>query len=137
MIRERAKQPGRNDPCPCGSGKKFKKCHLGSEPHATSSAQVDPSYRQQRLEAARIQRERQQGLGKAIVSANFKGERFVAVKNRLFYSERFKTFHDFLVRYAMTALGPVWGTTELRKPEPEATPLRCGTRHSVVTRAST
>jgi len=23
---ERASQPGRNDPCPCGSGKKFKKC---------------------------------------------------------------------------------------------------------------
>lgn len=23
----RAVQPGRNDPCPCGSGKKFKKCH--------------------------------------------------------------------------------------------------------------
>jgi uncharacterized protein len=21
--------PGRNDPCPCGSGKKFKKCHMG------------------------------------------------------------------------------------------------------------
>lgn len=21
------KQPGRNDPCPCGSGKKFKYCH--------------------------------------------------------------------------------------------------------------
>lgn len=21
-----AKEPGRNDPCPCGSGKKFKKC---------------------------------------------------------------------------------------------------------------
>ncbi|MGA8185373.1 MAG: SEC-C metal-binding domain-containing protein [Terriglobia bacterium] len=20
------KQPGRNDPCPCGSGKKYKKC---------------------------------------------------------------------------------------------------------------
>jgi hypothetical protein len=24
-------QTGRNDPCPCGSGKKFKKCHLGRE----------------------------------------------------------------------------------------------------------
>jgi hypothetical protein len=24
-------QIGRNDPCPCGSGKKFKKCHLGRE----------------------------------------------------------------------------------------------------------
>ncbi|MFH1488513.1 MAG: SEC-C domain-containing protein [Pseudomonadota bacterium] len=25
------KNTGRNDPCPCGSGKKFKKCHLGRE----------------------------------------------------------------------------------------------------------
>ena len=23
----RADEPGRNDPCPCGSGKKYKKCH--------------------------------------------------------------------------------------------------------------
>jgi len=22
-----ARKPGRNDPCPCGSGKKYKKCH--------------------------------------------------------------------------------------------------------------
>jgi uncharacterized protein YecA (UPF0149 family) len=22
-----AAEPGRNDPCPCGSGKKYKKCH--------------------------------------------------------------------------------------------------------------
>jgi len=25
---ERLKTTGRNDPCPCGSGKKYKKCHL-------------------------------------------------------------------------------------------------------------
>lgn len=25
------KKVGRNDPCPCGSGKKFKKCHMGRE----------------------------------------------------------------------------------------------------------
>ncbi|HEX9051993.1 MAG TPA: SEC-C metal-binding domain-containing protein [Anaeromyxobacter sp.] len=24
----RTKRPGRNDPCPCGSGKKYKRCHL-------------------------------------------------------------------------------------------------------------
>jgi hypothetical protein len=122
-IRERAGRPGRNDPCPCGSGKKFKKCHLGQELDVTNSTQVDPAYRQRRLEAARIQRERQQGFGKPIVSATFKGERFIAVKNRLFHSERFKTFHDFLVRYAMMALGPAWGTTELRKAEPERHPI--------------
>ena len=23
----KGEQPGRNDPCPCGSGKKYKKCH--------------------------------------------------------------------------------------------------------------
>src|SRR6266542_284802 len=112
-------RPGRNDPCPCGSGKKFKKCHLGSESRITNSVQVDPAYRQRRMEATRIQRERQQGLGKPIIAAEFKGERFVAVKNTLFHSERFKTFHDFLLRYIMAAFGPQWGTAELRKPEPE------------------
>ena len=28
---ERLKNTGRNDPCPCGSGKKYKKCHLESD----------------------------------------------------------------------------------------------------------
>lgn len=31
-----APQPGRNDPCPCGSGAKFKKCCLGKEPKAAT-----------------------------------------------------------------------------------------------------
>jgi preprotein translocase subunit SecA len=26
-IRRQEKKIGRNDPCPCGSGKKYKKCH--------------------------------------------------------------------------------------------------------------
>ena len=26
-VRRDAEKVGRNDPCPCGSGKKFKKCH--------------------------------------------------------------------------------------------------------------
>ena len=29
-IRREMPKVGRNDPCPCGSGKKFKKCHGGS-----------------------------------------------------------------------------------------------------------
>ena len=27
-IRNRAQRVGRNDPCPCGSGKKYKNCHM-------------------------------------------------------------------------------------------------------------
>ncbi|MDR3637121.1 MAG: SEC-C domain-containing protein [Isosphaeraceae bacterium] len=30
-IRKAAHRPGRNDPCWCGSDKKYKKCHLGSD----------------------------------------------------------------------------------------------------------
>ena len=30
----RKKKVGRNDPCPCGSGKKYKHCH-GRDPHGT------------------------------------------------------------------------------------------------------
>jgi preprotein translocase subunit SecA len=26
-VRREGKKIGRNDPCPCGSGKKYKKCH--------------------------------------------------------------------------------------------------------------
>ena len=122
-MRERATRTGRNDPCPCGSGKKYKKCHFGRQFVATSSTDVDPAYRDRRVEAQHIQRQRQQGFGKLIISANFKGERFIAVKNRLFHSDRFKTFHDFLVKYAMTAIGPAWGTAELRKAESEKHPI--------------
>ncbi len=28
-IRKKDGEPGRNDPCPCGSGKKYKKCCAG------------------------------------------------------------------------------------------------------------
>ncbi len=30
-VRKSVQMPGRNDLCPCGSGKKFKQCHLGRE----------------------------------------------------------------------------------------------------------
>jgi preprotein translocase subunit SecA len=33
-----AKRPGRNDPCWCGSGKKYKKCHLDEDEKARASA---------------------------------------------------------------------------------------------------
>jgi septal ring factor EnvC (AmiA/AmiB activator) len=33
---ERLKTAGRNDDCPCGSGKKYKKCHLRADEEATS-----------------------------------------------------------------------------------------------------
>lgn len=41
-----AGEPGRNDPCPCASGKKFKKCHGGLNPPPTPRpAQMDAELR--------------------------------------------------------------------------------------------
>jgi hypothetical protein len=34
---------GRNDPCPCGSGKKFKRCHLGREEELSHAGMEDLS----------------------------------------------------------------------------------------------
>jgi len=31
---KRLREAGRNDPCPCGSGKKYKKCHLPRDQEA-------------------------------------------------------------------------------------------------------
>jgi preprotein translocase subunit SecA len=39
----RKEKVGRNDPCPCGSGKKYKKCHGTSTPAATASKPPDPN----------------------------------------------------------------------------------------------
>jgi preprotein translocase subunit SecA len=30
-IRNRGEKIGRNDPCPCGSGKKYKNCHMRTD----------------------------------------------------------------------------------------------------------
>ena len=35
--------PGRNDPCPCGSGKKYKKCCLAKEKEAKRATQAKPA----------------------------------------------------------------------------------------------
>jgi len=74
-------------------------------------------------EAIRVQRERQQGLGRPIVSAELRGHRFVAVKNRLLHSQKWKTFHDFLLDYIKAALGSDWGNAELQKPLQERHPV--------------
>jgi hypothetical protein len=105
---------GRNDPCPCKSGKKYKRCH-GSWEHQEHMAREMKTF-MIRSQAQRLQRERQQGLGNPIISAKASGIRFVAVKNRLMYSEKWGTFHDFLFDYIVMALGVDWFNAEMIKP---------------------
>jgi len=70
----------------------------------------------QRVKAREWQREQQQGFGRPIISNEFKGYRMAAVGNKLMWSEKWKTFHDFLGDYVRSALGHEWGNVELAKP---------------------
>ncbi len=76
---------GRNQPCPCGSGKKYKKCHGGlaaaPNPFAPSPERIKHVLEQ--AKAAQRIREAQQGLGKPIISAKSHGHQLVAVGNRI------------------------------------------------------
>src|SRR4029077_12399151 len=123
---------GRNDPCPCGSGLKFKRCHYSPRfelPFLVEQARIEKRIEEQAREllekhkAEEIQRQRQQGLGRPIISIEFQGYRFVAVRNRLYYSEKWKTFTDFLGAYIKTRLGSDWGNAELKKPLKQRHPI--------------
>jgi hypothetical protein len=119
--------PGRNDPCPCGSGKKWKKCHgdVASSRGEASPLDAERSLAQfaDVMRARQRQREQQQGLGIPITSAEFRGYRFVAVGNQVLWSRSWRTFHDFLFEYLPRVLGKEWGTVELKKPAPSQHPL--------------
>jgi len=43
-IVRQVKKIGRNDSCPCGSGKKFKKCHLGKQPQTDQEKRLFALY---------------------------------------------------------------------------------------------
>lgn len=116
---------GRNDLCPCGSGLKFKRCHYNPRfelPFLLQQAKIEKGIEEEarRLleerKAQEFQRQQQQGLGRAIISVEHQGYRFVAVGSRLLYSKTWKTFTDFLGDYIKTTLGGEWGNAELKKP---------------------
>jgi len=117
---------GRNDPCPCGCGRKSKRCLGASE---TRPNPIPPDVMEKaremlaRQEALELQRRNQQGLGKPIITAELNGTRFIAVANRLYYSDKWRTFHDFLNEYIKIVLGKEWGNKELRKPLDERHPV--------------
>lgn len=123
---------GRNDLCPCGSGRKFKRCHGNSRfelPFLVQKAGIEKRIQDEakRLleekKAHELQRQKQQGLGRPIISIEHQGYRFVAVGSRMHYSKNWKTFTDFLADYIKMTIGAEWGNAELKKPFEERHPV--------------
>jgi hypothetical protein len=72
--------------------------------------------------AEELRREAQQGLGKPIISAKFKGYQFVGVGNKVHYG-KWNTFFEFLENYLRSALGEEWGNAELKRQFGERHPI--------------
>jgi hypothetical protein len=64
------------------------------------------------------------GHVKQIISADYRGYKFVAVGNELHYSKNWRTFPDVLFDYVRIVLGREWGKAEIQTPE--------GDRHEIV-----
>jgi len=77
----------------------------------------------ERMEAKRLQLEKQQGLGRPIISALHNGYRFISIGSEPHYSKSWLTFHDFLFYYIKKVLGQEWGQIELGRPEADRHPI--------------
>jgi len=123
---------GRNDACPCGSGKKFKNCHLFMPQIQVTkpSTPINPEI----FRAARESFERQRRQEEARVAAyghirpiinipNFSGNCWVAVRGRLYYDKKWRFFTDFLFDYGMARLGPEWVEAQRNSAPADQHPL--------------
>ncbi|MGD2119815.1 MAG: SEC-C metal-binding domain-containing protein [Chromatiales bacterium] len=123
-FRRNGPKIGRNDPCICGSGKKFKHCHGRPEyalPNLIARTDLERQIvaegkRQlEHYKVRELQREKQQGWGRPIISVKHRGYRFVAVGDRHHYG-KWVTFIDFLHYYIKVTIGSDWGNAEIAKP---------------------
>ncbi|MBH5373064.1 YecA family protein [Bradyrhizobium glycinis] len=112
---------GRNKPCPCGSGRRYKHCHGSLAPPLSTRgvARIDQAEITRQLDRVRAQekiRQDQQGFGRPIVGVKHGEHQIVAVGNTIYFSDKWKTFPDFLSDYMKQKLGVEWGNDEIKKP---------------------
>src|SRR6202012_5924580 len=109
-------KPGRNDPCYCSSGKKYKRCHYDTDASL-------PQITQHMLKAMRRPEPFSQNgqlIGRPIVATHFKDKRVVAVGSRLYHSLPPEIiFHEFLTHFLKDIVGALWGQSESKKPKNE------------------
>lgn len=86
---------GRNDPCPCGSGKKYKKCCLkGQIPKEIKTIFETQSHPEPHLHL--------------VNSVIWKNHRVRVIWNRVHFCPVSESFHEFLLRMLVMTLGNKW-----------------------------
>jgi hypothetical protein len=76
-------------------------------------------------ERQRAEQDRRQRFGEVrpFIHADWQGEKWIAVGNELYHSDKWKTPVDFLCDYPKHVLTPAWGKQELAKPLAERHPV--------------
>jgi hypothetical protein len=77
----------------------------------------------ERMRACERIREAQQGHGRPILGFRQGSQQLVAVKDALYWSDKWKTFPNFLQDYVKRKLDPAWGNAEIAKPFAERHPV--------------
>jgi hypothetical protein len=118
---------GRNDPCPCKSGKKYKKCHGDPASHIPAPDQELSTEILQKIAMTKQEdgdHVRRYGHARELVSAEFQGHRLVAVGDEIMWrqADKAKYFGDFLVALMPTVFGVEWWDAEVAKPEDKRHP---------------
>lgn len=119
---------GRNEKCPCGSGKKYKKCHLlsGAPLVVPKFTKIEPTPETERiqreLEVQQVERRKKLAqLGVFIdfvIPIHFQGKKVWALGSRMYpYQKEGETFHEFIVHALKLELGREWWEEQLKLPE--------------------
>jgi hypothetical protein len=127
---------GRNDACPCGSGLKFKKCHLAiprvlalPRPMSLPSSfpldllkRAEAQFEKQRLDEEN--RIRTFGQVRPIIyTPNFNGMQLIAVRDKLYQAPEKSTFTNFLFNHGLSLLGDEWLEKQNNLPLAQRHPL--------------
>lgn len=113
---------GRNDPCHCGSGKKYKRCHLDIDRDAGRALlEVSPSIAAQNAKHAEVDRRLRDEYGVHInyVAPILWHDRKVwAIGSRVYFDRPAnETFHEFLISVLRETFGEAWRADQAALPD--------------------
>ena len=107
---------GRNDPCPCGSGRKYKKCCLNKIINAVPAKVI------QHFQEVLAKQKTLENMGIFINYVRpiiFKDKKVWAFGNTVYYNRKpNETFHEFIIDILMLKLGREWWEEQIKLKDP-------------------
>jgi len=100
----------RNDPCPCGSGRKFKKCCLPRQHGRSGLPNVPPAVVAQFM--AQVQEAR--FSGPPSIKMQYVGHTLRILWNKLIIRPEKETFHEYIIALLKGALGQKWHDDQMQ-----------------------